>query len=677
MFISRTATKAGPAQKTRQYEAITFLESPMGINTVLGANQLEKDELTACFNWKFDKTGKLVTREGLTKTTNTPVPGSLVYATRVVLSATEYTLLIDSNNILYYIDDSSDPVLIGTLEGQAEVHSFGGYAIILDTGYIKTWDGTTLRIAYDEGTGSRGYVFDNSANDDSQLALGNGTNTRIGYKFTTASWTSGWTIPPTGGTVKLKRSGSLPATRVYVRLRRVSDDEKMAETYIRDASTGVEVTANSVSTDATEYNFTFSSSEVFAELAPAVAYYLCAEWQGGSAAAYLNVECSDETSGLSYVYAAATWTANTSYTPTMSLQPGPPPKASFGRVRNNRLWASGGSDFPGVCWYSNTNTPYDYSTASGGGYIGVIDGDTDSYQVGAMFKLFGNLYFLGKAENPYLAVLSGSIGSDVAINEERKPTWSHARVVDETENNAVFINPSGVYVVTGIEQYGDLSFTSVSYPISNIIKDYYDTSGFGCYNPNTKQYFAKLTGHSEVLVCHPDLPVQEGSGIRYPWVMYGFSGLTPTSFNYFDNEFYVGMSNGHLYRLDGDAFDDAGSTITYAIKSGVVEYAFTDTFIERVFLAAKVHGNIGTLTLQFLKSGVGSLAFESGWSLESGWSFETSTTFGKVFDLSVQPYDKYIGYITSRLQWAITDIIGCSRLYCSGVSFTTRPIGRK
>lgn len=123
---------------------LAYLEKPLGINTVLGQSQLNKDELITCTNWMLDRTGKYMMRPGLSKVTNTDVGNSIIYATGVTLSGTDYTLIVDSNYELYYLDSSDDPTSLGTLEGAPTIFAFSGYAVICDGGYLKTWDGTTL-----------------------------------------------------------------------------------------------------------------------------------------------------------------------------------------------------------------------------------------------------------------------------------------------------------------------------------------------------------------------------------------------------------------------------------------------------------------------------------------------------------------------------------------------------
>jgi len=662
-----------PRQRA-QPAPISFLQKPLGINTVLGQNQLQQDELVAATNWMIDNTGKYVMRPGLLKVTNTGVGSSVIYSTGLTLEGTEYRLIVDANYELYYLDSSDDPISIGTLEGKPVIFPFSGYAVICDGGYLKTWDGTTLRIAYDDGTGTAGFQFDNSDGaEDSGLALGNGTNIRVAYKFTSLAWTAGWTIPPTTMTVKLKKAGTLAATSVTAKIRRVSDDAVFA-------SKELLASANSLTTSYVEHEITFTSSDITAELEPSIAYYLSIEWQGGDGSNYILVGCSTATTGAAFYYTAAIWTADVTKDPLIALHPGMPPKASFGEVKANRAWLAGDSDNAGVAWYSNTNTPYDYSTDAGGGYVGIIDDDTDSWPVGSMFHIFGNLYFLGTQNQPYLAIFSGSTpgaAGDFVITEIRKGAHSNFSTTIETKNNVLFANKTGVDTVIGVEAYGDLRFEKVSGPVRNLFDDYYSSTAFAAYNPKTKQYIVKLTGHSETLVAHVGLPTKMADEVRFPWTQYYFAGLTPTSFAYFNGDFHVGCSNGHLYKFDDSITDDDSVTPLYTMWSSIQEVPFAEIMIERAIVNLANHGSDGTFQLQFKKAMSGSLIMETGWSLETGWSFETPSYFSIEFDTSVKPLDKRIGYITDRFQWGIGNIIGCGKLYVSNVTFKTRMIGGK
>ena len=120
---------------------------------MIAANQLSSSELVAAINWMYDSTGALVTRPGLEKITSTSLGKSIIKSAYVTINGTSYILLVDSEYYVHYLDGSDNPVQVGSLplEGRPEILQFGGYAVFADGGYLKIWDGTTLRLAYDTG----------------------------------------------------------------------------------------------------------------------------------------------------------------------------------------------------------------------------------------------------------------------------------------------------------------------------------------------------------------------------------------------------------------------------------------------------------------------------------------------------------------------------------------------
>ena len=71
-------------------------------------------------------------------------------------------------------------------------------------------------MTYDAGTGTRGYQFDGSSGTAAAgIAIGNGSNYRAATKFTSQSFTSGYTLLPTAATVRLKNAGTLLVRIIY------------------------------------------------------------------------------------------------------------------------------------------------------------------------------------------------------------------------------------------------------------------------------------------------------------------------------------------------------------------------------------------------------------------------------------------------------------------------------
>jgi len=197
-------------RRPRPQGTFTFNKWPYGLNTSVPSFQILSKELAECLNFKINKGGQQETREPIIVYSNSAATGGGAVKTFAVcpIGATTYKLLVDANYKLDYLDGSLDPANIGTLEGDTVILAFNGVAILLDGSYIKYCDDVaSIKIAYDDGTGTRGYQFNNLTGDeDSTIALGNGTNVRIATKFTSQAWDAGYTIPPTTVTAKLTKT---------------------------------------------------------------------------------------------------------------------------------------------------------------------------------------------------------------------------------------------------------------------------------------------------------------------------------------------------------------------------------------------------------------------------------------------------------------------------------------
>ena len=227
---SRRSTKA----KSRPSQVISLGPFPLGINTVLGPNELQDGEMSNCVNFRITAMGGLETRPGLTVYTNTALTNQPSHICNFPLSGTigGFALFTDTDDVewtdavhddtaatmvewmdtqpaalasdelivtypdnkLYYLDANKDPVLIATLEGEGTLVPFGNYALVLDGSYIKVWDRAngTLILAYDDGTGTNGFQHDNTGlTSDTVIQLYSGGNVKAGSKFVTQYWDAG------------------------------------------------------------------------------------------------------------------------------------------------------------------------------------------------------------------------------------------------------------------------------------------------------------------------------------------------------------------------------------------------------------------------------------------------------------------------------------------------------
>lgn len=519
-------TIARAKRRRSREQVIAFQGFPHGLNTSVPAAQIRQTECAALVNFKINRGGQLesrlpITVYGLTATTsNSPVKTFV----QIPIEGTNYELLIDANYKLYY-NNSGTLTLIGTLEGDAEIVAYNGVAILMDGGYLKYLDGISdIKIAYDDGTGTSGYQFDNSAgSDDSNLALGNGTNTRIAYKFTSQAFTAGYTIPPTTVTAKLSReSNGFTGTDnqdIVVKIRKVSDDSVMATKTLVAAPL-----LTNVSATATEYSVTYVGGDITNELSPNVAYYFSVEYSNGDATNYIKCHYTDVSAGgLGYHYAGS-WTADTDKNPIMSLRPGMPPKASFGAVSNSRLFLGGDPDNPGYMWFSNL-THKDWSTSGGGGWVGAVDENKNNYEISALVNLYTELYVFGTQDQPYLCKLTGATPTDYALPVLFQRVWATHKTAMSVINDIFFSSEDGVDAISGVTEYGDLRAFSASDPIYDKIRDNWVTAdAFVGYYPTEGQYILCMPGHHRVMVAHVKIPTinPEQVGARYPWAEYEF-----------------------------------------------------------------------------------------------------------------------------------------------------------
>ena len=485
-----------------------------GLVTSLPVQKLKNNELSACTNFKISKLGGLETRQGLSKYNSTAFPDNAVSMNLANIDGTNYELFVCLDSHVYYLDSNDDPTIVsGTLNStDVQIIGYNDVAIILDGGTIKYWDGVgDLKLAYDDGTGVNGYQFDNSDGIDSNTTtLCSGSATRVAYKFTSGTFDSGWTIDPIEVTAKLSKYGS-PSGDVEVKVRKVSDDSILAtKTFVEATTVTSGITA--------EYSTIFDSGDITTGLSTSIEYYCSIEYTGGDVSNYIDIHYTTTTNGHSSEYDGS-WTDSSVKDPIISLKPGAAPKAQYGDVNNGRLFVAGDEDNYGYVWYSNL-THLDWSTPNGGGYVGAVDNSANSYAVGAIVMLYGELYIFGKEEQPYLSKLTGSSPEDYALPSLFQRISTKHKTVNSVINNLFFCSEEGVGSLRGVEQYGDLRTFTESDAIKNSIAKYWNGGAFSGYCPIDGQYWLKLDGYSRTLVCHTKQPDQQTG--RLPWVEYRF-----------------------------------------------------------------------------------------------------------------------------------------------------------
>ena len=644
-----------PLAPMKSGKALNSIFNPMPMNITnfsLGENSaedikaLEKNELRYVLNFKYNNFGKLETRQGLTTITNTAVPVTITETKKMPVGGTEYTLVADSDHHVYYLDSSSNPQPIEsgnyTASGDVQLVNYDNKAIILDGSYIKYWDGTHFKLAYDDGNLAHGYMVDKTClNLDIHTDLYAGTTTVSALPFTTPTWDSGFTLPVTKVDAWISAGGS-PTGNVYCKIYDDTGATVLATSDALDAST--------LSSYAIKRQFTFTTQY---NVSPSTSYLAGITYTGGDSSNYISV-WKDTTSGDSDTenYYDTAWHTGTG-TPLIGIKPGRPPKASFGVVKEGRLFVAGDPDNPGYLWYSNASTVLDWSTSDGGGYIGIMDSSNNNFPVGGLIAHFGDLYIFGTSTEPYLCKLTGSSPSSYSASPLFQQTSTTQKCLISTINDVWYVSSSGVHALSGVMEYGDVRTFSEGDPVLDKIQSYLDSNAFVGYNPTDGQLLIKLSSYSNVLVCHTKIPTTTPTGRRrFPWVEYNFTGLTPTAFGSWGNEFYIGCSNGHLYKLSGNS----SSSETYEIKSGIIEIALGKVRATRMYVLANGDSS-AQFTLSFYTDGN-----------------TTTSTVDKICSVQDAPINERINFNAKSLQWEIGTVTLSSAFTFGGIEILATPL---
>ena len=512
---------------------------PLGLNSFLPPQQISKKELAESINYKITEGGRLATRAVISKYTDTATSGNspVLFSTKCPIGSTDYELMVDENRVVYYVSTLT-PTAIGTLEGEATLMPFNGVVLCLDGSYIKYLDGVTtssLKICYDDGTGTNGYQYNNlSADDDTTIALGNATNTRVAAKFTSQAWDSGYTIPPTTVTATLQRVGNgftgTDDEDITAVLRLVSNSSVLATKTLVEAP----LATNVASAAATEYSTTFASTDITTEMSQNVAYYLSIEYDNGDATNYIKVHCETVASGgVGYAFSGALpWFVDTTKDPNLALRPGRPPKGSFGTVYKSRPFIGGDPDNPGYLWYGNL-THLDWSTSDGGGYVGLVDGDSNNFPVGAVAVLYAELFAYGKKTQPVIARLIGATPSGYTLTQVAQKGWATHKTLKSTIDDLWGASGDGISPLAGVQEYGDVRLKSASDPIKDKFEDYWDTDDtISEYYSKDSEYWTAFPSYHRVQAVRTKSPVLYNNSARYPATEYEFYRDILTSSTY-------------------------------------------------------------------------------------------------------------------------------------------------
>jgi len=649
---------------SKRKSTVKILTYPMGLNTVSPDSMITANEFVTGLNLKLNDFGQLVTRQGLKKLSSVAMDdaASIKHIARIPIGASTYTFVVDENYKIYKYTGAEGSMNPGselaTLEGDATIEAFNGYGIILDGGYIKRTNGTTVTLAYDDGEGTTGYNYTNLCETcNTTTSLYSGATTRAGAKFTTQAWTAGYTIPLTYFDVWLSKEGTLTGT--------VS-----AKLY---DSTGATVRATATTTysntdltsNAMKMRFTFDDAY---GMSPSTAYIASIEYSSDDSSNYVKVHSNTVAAGGDHYYYDGSWHAAATKDTVIGIKPGRPPKGAFGDVKSTRLHVAGDPDNPGRDWFSNLNTVLDWSTTcgilstntgyeeDGAGYVSSIDDNANSYPIGGQIAFMDDLYFFGQAQQPFLAKLTGKTPNEFTISPLYQQIYTDHKTLKGLPNDIWFTSGKSVHNMAGVQDYGDIRTFSPGDPIKDKVIDYFDSDAFAGYNPEDGQYLLQLSGYDNILVCHTANPIISQNGTkRYIWTEYKFKDLTPSAFAEFDGYFYVGCTDGHLYRLDSTIVEDSGTLPDVEYQSGIIEMPFGSINIKQEFLGI-ISSASATATLSFYKDGSSTAFWEQSLSIS---------------DIAIQ---ERINFACKALQIKIDDLVYTAQVSIQNLLFTSTPM---
>ncbi len=578
------------ATRVRPPRQVTFGYGPWygGLLTERRAEQAKPSECSELLNFVMTEEGIARTRNG-TSLVSSGASGEIKFVRDVKVGSTWYTIYTDSNNVLYY-DVSGSATSIATLLGEAHFVGFMGLLLLFDGGNVKFWNGTAIDIAYDNGTGTTTpYQHNNRlGSDDTFLALGNATNTRVANKFTTQTWDTGYTIPPTTFFVWLEKVGNgytgTDNVAITAYIRRVDTDAEVA-------SKTLSATAGAIAASATEYDITFTSDDITSELAPATEYYLSVEYDNGDATNYIKVHCSDndDGAGVSLVYTGGAWAADGDKDCLMALKPGMTPKLVFGVVHKDRIFGIEGIDGtnPGQIWYCAAGNHLDWSTSNGGGNVKVIDSSATNYPVGGLVSWYQRLWVFGTTRQPFLGELSGDTPSDYVVNDTLQMVSGHYKSIRAIPSDVMFFQKTGVISMKTIQEYGDIRTSTQTDSIRHTIHRYFTESAIGGYDPEWGLYLLKLPDFDKTIVVHTNIKAARRKGVVEQsfspvslWD-FAFSG-EPTAFGDGNGFALIGTDDGKVYKMDNTVVQDDDNDVTYSLKSHYLLTRFGETAAHKV-----------------------------------------------------------------------------------------------
>ena len=536
-----------------EVQVASFMGFPYGLNTNLEPSLLSTKELAEAVNVMFRPQGKLVNRPALVRVTDTAIGTPTDRKTANLLSG-QYVFSADTSGKIYY-DVGSTPTLIGTVSGEPFLLPYKGAVLIMDGSYLKyCTDTSEIKIAYDAGGSGWQYdVWDYETD-------GAVTGASIGVSFTSQSWDSGYTIPITK--VEFKIIGTTASASVTVKLKKTDGTVIASKALEESIST----------TNVLEYFVTFTDDDITEEMDPGTQYYCVLEGT--------DFELQYHTVSADGRYYDGT-SVDPTKDPLMRIYPGVPPKASFGVITGKdaaaRLFILN-PDEPGRVYFGNMSY-LDWSTDNGGGWVGVIDDDKNSFKVGSLGMLFGVLYVYGDKSNPYLCALSGSEPNQFSITSVFQHASASTKTLINANNDLLNASELGMSKLKGVQESGDVRTYPITERIQDKIVEYWSDEAFLGFDPKYGHVLLQLPNYSRVLVANTKFPFTEpGQETRtsFPWSEFELP-ITPVYFSQSEQDFIIGADDGYFYQFSSETYKDPNSiNIDITIKSAQVKIPGTD-----------------------------------------------------------------------------------------------------
>ena len=540
------------AQRARppvEVQVESLLGFPHGLRTSVPDSMIASSELAECKNFQINRGGQLQSRPGMKKL-NTTSLGKIVSLAAVNFGSGPVQLAQSVDNVIHEIKADGSSVPLGSVEGPADIVSYDGHAMLLDGSYLKYLDDTKIvKLAWD---GGKAGFFDNRSQETTgHVNYTVAQTTKV--PFTTPSWPSGFTIPPTKLEVKIGRKGTGGVGAITLSIYKTADDSLIA-------SGPVELTAPNIAPDPGDF-YIANMSNVVSEFEPSTAYYVSLSMTAYNTTNYI------------------VWYTGATSVPTCGVFPSVPPKARHGFILNRRLWLYGNPDAPSYLYFNNYAL-FDWSTSGQAGFLPAVDNDKDSFPIGAAIAYYGTLFIYGTKEQPFLLQLVGEGAADFAFKDLKQPLWTTAHQITDVINDVWSLSKAGVSSLTGVNMYGDVRTYSESFAIDDVIEYLWSQDSFAGYFIDRGQLWIQVGDRT--LVAHTKAPSQGLNRVRYPWSEYTFS-FTPSCFGLW-GDLVVGSEEGFVYGPDKELTKDDSVNFDLGFK---IKY-FISPFQKLDILEAKV-----------------------------------------------------------------------------------------